>query len=94
MWQLKPRLFTQLAELVDLLREQNSLLREWIEATTKRPARTPISRTGYPLPPRVAGRGLRPFTAADVSVSGTGRKIPQEPQLPIPTAPEPEIDET
>lgn len=65
------RFFQFLHELVDLLREQNSLLRELIQAQTRRPAQTPVSRATpilRPPPP------IRPYTAADVLVVTRDRR--------------------
>lgn len=92
MWQLKPRLFILLAELVDLLREQNSLTRELIQAQTRRPARTPITKTSLaPLPaPRTSTISL---SAKDVTTPQTRRRGPVDQPIPMPTTAEALFDE-
>lgn len=87
MWQLKPRLFTLLAELVDLLREHNSLLRESIQAVTKRPAQTQATRLSMPLPRPLRQKPTRAFSAADVTHRGDPpQRVQSDPPLPTPAA--------
>ncbi len=65
MWRGLTHLFTHLAEVSALLREQNSLLRELILATSHRPAQTPLTKHSQsPPPPTVPRR----YTADDVTV--------------------------
>lgn len=98
MWRPRSRFYTLLEELLGLLREANSLQREMIEIQTKRPARTPRSRLAHsPLPPLVERpaptKPIRQATAADVTIAGQGRVLPESAtQLPIP-APERLIEE-
>lgn len=85
-WSMKPRLFTLLEELVVVLREHNSLLREAIEAQTKRPARTPLTKTSIRLPPLARATLQRQFGRADVTSTRDGHLRQTEKPAPAPAA--------
>ena len=63
MWSALTRVPSQLQELITLLREQTSLLRELVSAVTRQPARTPLTPHA-PQTPR------RQYTANDVQQIG------------------------
>ena len=67
MWNGLTRLPSMLQELINLTREQNSLLRELIQITSGRAALTPAS-TSLLASARAAATSGRKRTAADVTV--------------------------
>lgn len=87
MWRPRSLISTLLGSLVVLLREQNSLLRELIEAQTHRPARTPRSTASEADLPRPAPVTMaRRFTKDDVWYPGESRPVtpstaPTEPEI-------------
>lgn len=79
-WLDLPSLISRLSEVVGLLREQNALTRELIQAQTGRPARTPetLSVASRLAPTRSAAPRQPPRTAADTCVMTAADYVRQE----------------
>lgn len=78
MWRTLTQLPSLLAEIILLLREQNSLTREIIHWQTGRPAQTPLSPGGTLPSPLARPRPDRKRQATDVTVYTREDRIRQQ----------------
>lgn len=96
MWRGLTQLLSQLTVVSELLREQNSLLRETIRQSSGRPAQTPVTKHSHVLHPRPETLPP-PKTDADVWYPGkpeAGKQITSASdnawnQFPVPPPPFP-----